>query len=320
MDVLVGVDMGSAISPFFFCLAIDPLIRILNRIPRICETRCYMDDNAVACLGINPIKEAQNSFMIFRPVGIRVKTHTCCKFFPLIRTPQTKPAAATPAGPSWLLAAQQALAKSPRASLFRPLHGSFFLSRKTVTAIAARSHTGRRALRRLCQLRCSCGCKTAYITRRPVSTSQLQALDALPWGAKPLTCCSKALGLPLHARHSYPVRRRGFKASKFSRATISKAAHANSLKKCADRAARVHETMSPMHQQLVYAAAYMQSTTYYPSSVFPPSAEICTTRQEQLQSILFAVRWVKREHTQASSASRASAAAPPFPLLRRPPD
>ena len=80
MDVLVGVDMGSAISPFFFCLAIDPLIRILNQIPRICETRCYMDDDEVACVGIQPIRDAQASFMIFRSVGIRVKTHTCCAF------------------------------------------------------------------------------------------------------------------------------------------------------------------------------------------------------------------------------------------------
>ena len=256
MDVLVGVDMGSAISRFFFCLAIDPLIRILNKIPKIVETRCYMDDNAVACLGIKPIRIAQDSFMTFRAVGIRVKTHTCCAFLPVARTVNPAVSRTCAAGPCWYLAAQNALTRWPQAKLFRPLNGTFFLARKTLIAIAFKATKGRRALIRLCELRCSCGCKTAYISRRQVSAAQLQALDALPWGAKPITSSSKALGLPLHSRHSSPIFSKAKLASKFSRAAIAKAAHANSLNKCADRAARVHETMSPMHQQLVCCFIY----------------------------------------------------------------
>ena len=33
--VLNGVDMGSAISPLLFCLAIDPLLVMINRIPHM---------------------------------------------------------------------------------------------------------------------------------------------------------------------------------------------------------------------------------------------------------------------------------------------
>jgi len=54
--VLNGVDMGSAISPLLFCLAIDPLLSMLNRIQRSPSDpagyrevfcRAYMDDNQV---------------------------------------------------------------------------------------------------------------------------------------------------------------------------------------------------------------------------------------------------------------------------------
>ena len=46
LEIQTGVDMGSAISPFFFCLAIDPLIRRINSYRNVIVMRAYMDDNS----------------------------------------------------------------------------------------------------------------------------------------------------------------------------------------------------------------------------------------------------------------------------------
>ena len=57
ISVLTGVDMGNAISPFLFCLAIDPLLRKINSIHNVLLMKCYMDDNSTVINTFDPLVE-----------------------------------------------------------------------------------------------------------------------------------------------------------------------------------------------------------------------------------------------------------------------
>jgi hypothetical protein len=76
----VEVDMGSALSPLFFCLALDPLIRVLNTIPGVIKGRCYMGDNATFFQSNKTVDTIQAVFTRYHPAGLRVKQHKCCSF------------------------------------------------------------------------------------------------------------------------------------------------------------------------------------------------------------------------------------------------
>ena len=49
--VNIGVDMGNALAPWIFCLALDPIVRYPNRIPRVINMKAYMDDTNITGRG-----------------------------------------------------------------------------------------------------------------------------------------------------------------------------------------------------------------------------------------------------------------------------
>jgi hypothetical protein len=80
--VTQGVDMGNAISPWFFCIGMDPLIRLLNAIPKVIANRAYMDDNQNWGHGTEWMYTAQHTCDKFTPAGLVIAPHTCCLFWP----------------------------------------------------------------------------------------------------------------------------------------------------------------------------------------------------------------------------------------------
>ena len=42
--VKTGVDMGRAFSVFLFCIGVDPVLTVLNRIPGVITVQGYIDD------------------------------------------------------------------------------------------------------------------------------------------------------------------------------------------------------------------------------------------------------------------------------------
>ena len=87
LEVLVGVDMGRAISPLLFCLAMDPLLVQLNKIPSVIGVRAYMDDNQIwgrkGKYDLEWLWEVQNVCEKYQPAGFRIGKHVCCKFTPI---------------------------------------------------------------------------------------------------------------------------------------------------------------------------------------------------------------------------------------------
>ena len=146
LEVLVGVDMGSAISPILFCLAMDPLLVQLNKIPSVIGVRAYMDDNQIwgrrSKYDLEWLREVQNVCDKYQPAGFRIGKHVCCKFVPLkdplgLNAPNNSPGQAPEQGvASWSLAAQIALGNFPSAGIFEVPLTQITFQRITLVGIA----------------------------------------------------------------------------------------------------------------------------------------------------------------------------------------
>ena len=53
VNVNIGVDMGNALAPWIFCLALDPLVRYANRVPGVIAMKAYMDDTKAILFDTN---------------------------------------------------------------------------------------------------------------------------------------------------------------------------------------------------------------------------------------------------------------------------
>ena len=77
VNVNIGVDMGNALAPWIFCLALDPLIRYANKVPGVISMKAYMDDTNTACHGTEAIMRIQSMWDIMGEAGLIVAKHTC---------------------------------------------------------------------------------------------------------------------------------------------------------------------------------------------------------------------------------------------------
>ena len=112
---LTGVDMGSAMSPLLFCLALDPSLHLVHCIPRIRVVRAYMDDNQIAGDGLDWIGQAQRQYQAFETAGLIAVQHRCCRFWPAhLPAPMEGKGVA-----SWRIAALRSLSRYPQQLLFR---------------------------------------------------------------------------------------------------------------------------------------------------------------------------------------------------------
>ena len=132
--------MGSAISPFFFCLAIDPLIRRINSFRNVIVMRAYMDDNSAMLKHAKSVDRIATLFEDYISVGIHVLPHSCCFFAPHgIPFPETVSALANSqgkGGASWRRAALAALSQHPGANQFVALGSKRVFGKNAIHRIA----------------------------------------------------------------------------------------------------------------------------------------------------------------------------------------
>ena len=262
--------MGSALSPLFFCLALDPLIRVLNTIPGVIKGRCYMDDNATFFQSNKTVDQIQAAFTRYHPAGLRVKQHKCCSFSTLTWNGK--------GGASWYRAACEAL-ESGEEGPFLPLGGRYAINKHKLRALSR--ERDRLLLLSLIIIPCTCGCKTGVIPTHQVSLRQLVKLDKSPWGGKLLQSHMTALGLPMHSpiKHIHPGhdlhildkehQRKRRTRGHFVRSELAVMARNKNQRSISDRLGRVNETITPLYQRSAYFTMWILSTSHYASTVFP---------------------------------------------------
>ena len=89
----MGLDIGNALAPWIFCLALDPIVRYSNRVPDVISMKAYMEDTNTAGIGHKWLQQTQSMWEAIGSMGLIIAKHTCIKIGHLGNT-TTGPSAA----------------------------------------------------------------------------------------------------------------------------------------------------------------------------------------------------------------------------------
>ena len=235
MALRQGLAMGRATSVLLFCIAMDPLICRLNKVPRVLALKAYMDDNGTAGAGIGWIQESQRVFISLEAAGIVVLQHQCIKAHfvafsaAAISTEEVtlcQCSRTSERGYSSLVQAisgllgktchtihdafryASELAHDSQAAglalciesvaLFVPIALLEAELRSSGTILADHGADFAALLR----VGCSCKCKTSLLSSQDLTPSDLWGLDETPWGARIVTRSAGMLGYVLRGAAS----------------------------------------------------------------------------------------------------------------------
>ena len=80
--IVTGVDMGRSFSVLLFCIAMDPILTYLNRIPGMLTVQGYVDDTTMAgdtAAGMQWLLDAWTVCRQLQSAGIQIDEHHCWK-------------------------------------------------------------------------------------------------------------------------------------------------------------------------------------------------------------------------------------------------
>ena len=87
--VKTGVDMGRAFSVFLFCIGMDPVLTVLNRIPGVITVQGYIDDTTLAGRGhsVGWVDSCWQLLMKLKTAGIQIDSHRCWRAVEVLMHP-----------------------------------------------------------------------------------------------------------------------------------------------------------------------------------------------------------------------------------------
>ena len=203
-----GVDMGRSTSVYFFCLAMDPIFVVLNRIPQVIVVAGYVDDTTIVGHQTDSkwVEEVFQNIRKWKSAGIVMDTHHCwqvgfsnkaltegtlhkiddvwCHVTPIHEEGQATCSAALQQVPSY-------------ARHFVLRHGDHCIQLPS-EAIPRLATEGHPLLSRLAASPCQCRSKTQLLTNVGYTSSQLYCLDRAGLGGQCIVPSTINLGLTIH--------------------------------------------------------------------------------------------------------------------------
>ena len=201
-----GVDMGRSTSVYFFCLAMDPIFVVLNRIPQVIVVAGYVDDTTIVGHQTNSkwVEEVFQYIRKWKSAGIVMDTHHCwqvgfsnkaltegtlhktddvwCHVTPIHEEGQATCSAALQQVPSY-------------ARHFVLSDHCIQLLSEAIPRLATEGHP---LLCRLAASPCQCRSKTQLLTNVSYTSSQLYCLDRAGLGGQCIVPSTINLDLTIH--------------------------------------------------------------------------------------------------------------------------
>ena len=203
-----GVDMGRSTPVYFFCLAMDPIFVVLNRIAQVIVVAGYVDDTTIVGHRTDSkwVEEVFQNIRKWKSAGIVMDTHQCwqvgfsnkaltegtlrkiddvwCHVTPIHEEGQATCSAALQQVPSY-------------ARHFVLRHGDHCiqLPSEAMPRLATEGHP---LLCRLAASPCQCRSKTQLLTNVGYTSSQLYCLDRAGLGGQCIVPSTINLGLTIH--------------------------------------------------------------------------------------------------------------------------
>ena len=210
--IVTGVDMGRSFSVLLFCVAMDPVLTYLNRIPGMLAVQGYVDDTIMVgdtTAGMQWLSDAWQACTRLKSAGIQIDEHHCWRTsginmhaassgqidqYPPLKWTQSLPGHATLRQALVHRAGYNTTTIVCRANLF------VCLTPAEVDSVLAGGHLAKIDLLFLVQ--CSCSNKCSVLVNHPASQSTLNALECSSWGAHLIEGKATALGLLLYGKYA----------------------------------------------------------------------------------------------------------------------
>ena len=278
VNVCIGVDMGNALAPWIFCLALDPIVRYMNRVPGVVRMNAYMDDTNTAGIGTEWIEQAEEAWAAMAKVGLKIAQHQCVTL--CVNDTITK-------GPSLQNLLETAhFEKGDQVKVCgKQFDGERLFAREPET-LAAAIETVRDA-------KCSCqGGKTKLVPAvLPLTREQLLAVDNTPFGIKIVAEHDKCLGLIAHAA----VVQRNDESRRVTEDDIAELAYEPFLQRVEKRAdAHVFSGGVLQHKALDWQA-FTVSILLYVACQYAPTRRILERAEKAQAKILGIIRLCRFE-------------------------
>ena len=211
--IVTGVDMGRSFSVLLFCVAMDPVLTYLNRIPGMLTVQGYVDDTTMVgdtTAGMQWLTDAWQACIRLKSAGIQIDEHHCWRTsginmhaacsgqidqYPSLHWAQRLSGYATLRqalvhrigllAPPPLCADQICLCASPQQKWI-PFYSGEHLAK----------------IDPLFLVQCGCSNKCSVLVNHPASHSTLNALERSDWGAHLIEGKTTALGLILYGKYT----------------------------------------------------------------------------------------------------------------------
>ena len=210
--IVTGVDMGRSFSVLLFCVAMDPVLTYLNRIPGMLTVQGYVDDTTMVgdtTAGMQWLPDAWQACTRLKSAGVQIDEHHCWRTsginmhaacsgqidqYPPLKWTQSLPGHATLRQALVHRAGYSTTTIVCRANLF------VCLTPAEVDLVVAGGHLAK--IDPLFLVQCSSSNKCSVLVNHPASQSTLNALECSNWGAHLIEGKTTALGLLLYGKYA----------------------------------------------------------------------------------------------------------------------
>ena len=206
--IVTGVDMGRSFSVLLFCLAMDPILTYLNRIPGVLTVQGYVDDTTLAgdtAAGMQWLSDVWIICKKLRTAGIQIDEHHCWRANGArMNAPQSGCLVDFPAL-EWVhhtrghATLYQALAKRAGCSTTTLVsRGQNFVCLTPTQVDQILAGEAADTLTDLFLTQCGCANKCSVLVNHQATQNTLNALERSNWGAHLIEGKATALGLILY--------------------------------------------------------------------------------------------------------------------------
>ena len=211
--IVTGVDLGRSFCVLLFCVAMDPVLTYLNRIPGMLTVQGYVDDTTMAgdtTTGMQWLTDAWDICTRLRSAGIQIDEHKCWRAgginmhsnngglidqYPALQWTQTLAGHATLRKALISRAGSTVTTIVCRGNLlqcFTPEEVDRLLAGDRVPAIDP-----------LILVQCKCSNKCSILVNHQASQSTLNAIERANWGTHLVEGKTTALGLLLYGKFQW---------------------------------------------------------------------------------------------------------------------
>ena len=303
-NVHSGVDMGRSTSVYFFCLAMDPIFVVLNKIPRVIVVAGYVDDTTIVGRQTDSrwIQEVFQYIKKWKTAGIVMDTHHCWQVGFSSRALDEDTlykvedvwSYVTPIhelGQATCSAALQHVPGYARRFVLRHGDHCMHMASDAIPRLVTEGHP---MLCRLAASPCKCRSKTQLLTNVSYTAEQLYCLDQAGLGGQCIVPTTVNLGLTIHTGWTCQMTNETMVKVQLQTSLVTLLA--KQLAKFRMRLAAAKRANLSIHMKIIYFNTFSLSLFYYSQTQRFFSPKLLKPLYHAMADFLLQRHWFPQHH------------------------